>query len=245
MKKKLNLIFTTMLMVTIATLPLFTGGCKSTPLKDALGNTLTVDDIETYGELVGETGYYVYCYYKNNPKYEKYTQRCEEVYSALEKAQEESGKEGLDLQAVNDATLDIITIAAASELGPTGAAGVRAASAVLLKLGYKFYKDKMSEDQLETYLAAAYRGVKRAKANGADLVGEPTDIDKLVALQPSEECGLVCVIDKVKSRLEAGGLSNYDEKRLKNRLKELGILMKEDEAQMIKELELEKGTPLE
>ena len=236
MKKILSLI---LLVMTVLSVAIFTTGCKSTPLKDALGNTLTVDDIETYGELVGETGYYVYCYYKNNPKYEKYTKRCEEIYSALEKAQEESGKEGLDLQAVNDATLDIITIAAASELGPTGAAGVRAASAVLLKLGYQFYKKQMSEDQLETYLAAAYKGVKRAKANGADLVGEPTDIDKLVALQPSEECGLVCVIDKVKSRLEAGGLTDYDSKRLKKRLKELQKQYDKEVAEIEAEFETE------
>lgn len=236
MKKILPLI---LLVMTVLSVAIFTTGCKSTPLKDALGNTLTVDDIETYGELVGETGYYVYSYYKNNPKYAKYVVRCEEIYKALEKAQEASGRDALDLQAVNDATLDIITIAAASELGPTGAAGVRAASAVLLKLGYQFYKKQMNEDQLETYLAAAYRGVKRAKENGADIIAEPTDIDKLVAMEPSEECGLVCVIDKVQSRLETGGLSKYDEKRLKARLKELKKRMAEEEAAIQAEFEAE------
>ncbi len=239
MKNRLPALLIAGLFALLITASVFEVGCKSTPLKDALGNTLTVDDIETYGELVGETGYYVYCYYKNNPKYEKYTKRCEEIYSALEKAQEESGKEGLDLQAVNDATLDIITIAAASELGPTGAAGVRAASAVLLKLGYQFYKKQMNEDQLETYLAAAYRGVKRAKENGADIIAEPTDVDRLLVLEPSEECGLVCVIDKVQSRIETGGLSKYDEKRLKARLKELKKRLADEEAAIQAEFEAE------
>ena len=68
---------------------------------------------------------------------------------------------------------------------------------------------------------ARIAGIQAAKKNGADFIAEPTEIDKLIALQPSDECGIDCVMDKVKTRLNAGGLTQYDEKRLKKRLKEL------------------------
>ena len=42
-----------------------------------------------------------------------------------------------------------------------------------------------------------------------------------MALEPSEECGINCVMDKISTRLNAGGLTEYDEKRLKKRYKEL------------------------
>ena len=73
MKKKLNLIFTTMLMVTIASLPLFTSGCKSTSvLGSSLGNNLNIADYKAAGEAVGEAGYYAYAYLKQDGKYSKY-----------------------------------------------------------------------------------------------------------------------------------------------------------------------------
>jgi hypothetical protein len=53
------------------------------------------------------------------------------------------------------------------------------------------------------------------------MIKQPIDIDKLIAMQPTEECSINCLRDKVSARLDAGGLSKYDEKRLKKRYKEL------------------------
>ena len=140
-------------------------GCTtaSTPLKDALGNTLTTQDLQTYGKLVGESGYYVYAYYKNNPKYAKEVKRCEEIYTALEKAKKYGGREGLDLVAINDATCEIITLAATAKLGPTNGALVGAGSRALIMMCYQYYKRNLKEDNLEVYLAAVWEGIEAAK----------------------------------------------------------------------------------
>lgn len=233
--KKIALIFILLMFCVVA----FTGCTTATPLRDALGNTLTTQDLQTYGKLVGESGYYVYAYYKNNPKYAKEVKRCEEIYIALEKAKTDGGREGLDLAAVNDATCEIITLAATAKLGPTNGALVGAGSRALILMGYQFYKSRLKEDNLEFYLASVWEGVEAAKKSGADIIAEPTEIDKLIALEPSEECGLVCVIDKVKSRLEAGGLTDYDTKRLKKRLKELQKQYDKEVAEIEAEFEAE------
>ena len=221
MKNKLERILTILCLSALIVSSCLWTGCASTPLKDALGNTLTTQDIQTYGEVVGEAGYYAYSFYKNNPKYAKEIARIEQIWQAIERAKLNGGREGLDLAAVNDATCEIITLAATAYLGPSNGALVGAGSRAALLLGYQFYKNRVKEDNLEVYLNAVYTGAGRAKKNGADLIAEPTEIDKLIALEPSEECGINCVMDKVLSRLNAGGLTEYDEKRLKKRYKEL------------------------
>lgn len=240
MKNKLFAFLGVMFFALLIVVMINMVGCKTaTPLKDALGNTLTTQDLQTYGKLVGESGYYVYAYYKNNSKYAKEVKRCEEIYTALEKAKTDGGREGLDLVAINDATCEIITLAATAKLGPTNGALVGAGSRALILMFYQYYKKGLKEDNLEVYLAAVWEGIEAAKKSGADIIAEPTEIDKLVALEPSEECGLVCVIDKVKSRLEAGGLTDYDTKRLKKRLKELQKQYDKEMAEIEAEFEAE------
>ena len=239
--KKLSAFLMVGLFTLLIGLSLFEVGCTtaSTPLKDALGNTLTTQDLQTYGKLVGESGYYVYAYYKNNPKYAKEVKRCEEIYTALEKAKKYGGREGLDLVAINDATCEIITLAATAKLGPTNGALVGAGSRALIMMFYQYYKKGLKEDNLEVYLAAVWEGIEAAKKNGADIIAEPTEIDKLIAMQPTEECPINCLRDKVSARLDAGGLSKYDEKRLKKRLKELKKMEAEINADIEEEFEAE------
>lgn len=239
--KKLSVILMVGIFTLLICLSLFEVGCTtaSTPLKDALGNTLTTQDLQTYGKLVGESGYYVYAYYKNNPKYAKEVKRCEEIYTALEKAKTDGGREGLDLVAINDATCEIITLAATAKLGPTNGALVGAGSRALILMFYQYYKKGLKEDNLEVYLAAVWEGIEAAKKNGADIIAEPTEIDKLIAMQPTEECPINCLRDKVSARLDAGGLSKYDEKRLKKRLKELKKMEAEINADIEEEFEAE------
>lgn len=240
MKKKLSMFLTAGLFALLIGLSVVETGCASTPLKDAIGNTLSTSDIQTYGEVVGEAGYYAYCYYKNNPKYAKEIARIEEIWAAIEKAKIEGGRENLDLAAINDATCQIITLAATTELGPANGALVGAGARAALLLGYQFYKSRMKDDQLEVYLNAVWTGVEKAKKNGVLTIAEPTEVDKLVSLEPSEECGIECVIDKVRSRLAAGGLTNYDEKRLKARLKELNKRYEQMMAEIEAEIEAER-----
>ena len=221
MKNKLERILTIICLAALIVSSCLWIGCASTPLKDALGNTLTKADIQTYGETVGEIGYYVFKTYENNEKYAKQIARCKEIYAALEKAKAEGGREGLDLAAVNDATCEIITMAATAKLGPANGALVGAGARYAILLGYNFYKHRVQEDNLEVYLNAVYTGIERAKKNGADFIPAKTPIDELIALEPSEECGIECVIYKVEHALQDKNLTDYDRKRLKKRLKEL------------------------
>ena len=240
MKKKLNLIFATMLMVTIATLPLFTSGCKSTSvLGSSLGNNLTVADYKAAGEAVGEAGYYAYAYLKQDAKYAKYTTRCEEIYAALEAAQGGDANQSIDVAAVNDAALQVLQVVLAAKYGPTQAALIMAGARIGVGFAYQLVKSKIPEDKLSLYLDGVWAGIQQAKKNGADLIKEPTEIDKLVALEPSEECGINCVMDKITTRLNAGGLTEYDEKRLKKRYKELKKLYDKEMAAIEEEMAAE------
>lgn len=236
MKNKIYAFMGVLVFALLIVASLLSSSCKSvTPLTDALGNTLSTSDIQTYGLMIGETGYYVFKYYENNPKYSKQIERCKEIYAALEKAKNEGGRDGLDLAAVNDATCEIITLAATAKLGPANGALVGAGARAALMLGYQFYKSRMKESQLEIYLNAVWKGIENAKANGADLIPQKTEVDELVALQPSEECGIECCIYKVEHKLEDKTLSDYDRKRLKKHLDELNELYQ----QMVKEIEEE------
>ena len=240
MKKKLNLIFTTMLMVTIAALPLFTSGCKSTSvLGSSLGNNLNVQDYKAAGEAVGEAGYYAYAYLKQDAKYAKYTTRCEELYAALEAAQGGDANQSIDVAAVNDAALQVLQVVLAAKYGPTQAALITAGARIGVGFAYQLVKSKIPQDKLSLYLDGVWAGIQNAKSNGADLIKEPTDIDKLIAMQPTEECPINCLRDKVSARLDAGGLSKYDEKRLKKRLKELKKMEAEINADIEEEFKAE------
>ena len=236
MKKMTTIIMAALLAVTIAT---FTG-CKSTSnLVKPLGNTFTVADYKAAGEAVGEAGYYAYAYLKQDAKYAKYTTRCEEIYAALEAAQGGDTEQTIDVAAVNDAALQVLNVVLAAKYGPTQAALITAGARLGVGFAYQLVKSKIPEDKLSLYLDGVWQGIQQAKKNGADIIKEPTDIDKLLALEPSEECGLVCVIDKIKARLNAGGLSEYDEKRLKKRYNELEKRHQKELEEIEKELETE------
>ena len=197
-------------------------GCKSTsPLASSLGSNLQVSDYKAAGEAVGEAGYYSYAFLKQDAKYAKYTQRCEEIYKALEAAQGGDADTSIDVAAINDAALQVLQVVLAAKYVPTQAALITAGARIGVGFAYNLVKQKIPEDKLSLYLDGVWQGIQNAKKNGADLISEPTEIDKLIALEPSEGCDLDCVIDKVSSRLNAGGLTEYDEKRLKNRLKVL------------------------
>lgn len=233
MKTLTLFLLTATLCVAIAAMT----GCKSTSvLGKTVGTTLTVQDYKAAGEAVGEAGYYAYAYLKQDNKYAKYTTRCEEIYAALEAAQGGDDEATIDVAAVNDAALQVLQVVLAAKYGPTQAALITAGARIGVGFAYNLVKSKIPEDKLSLYLDGVWQGIQNAKRNGADLIKEPTEIDNLIALEPSEECGLVCVIDKVSSRLNAGGLTEYDERRLKKRLKELLKMYDKEAAEVEKEV---------
>lgn len=234
MKTLTLFLLTATLCVAIAAMT----GCKSTSvLGKTVGETLTVQDYRAAGEAVGESGYYAYAYLKQDKKYAKYTTRCEEIYAALEAAQGGDAEATIDVAAVNDAALQVLNVVLAAKYGPQQAALITAGARLGVGFAYNLVKRKIPEDKLSLYLDGVWAGIQKAKKNGADFIAEPTEIDKLVALEPSEGCDLDCVIDKVSSRLNAGGLTEYDQKRLKNRLK----VLKKQKAGTAKAFECKDG----
>ncbi len=222
MKDKLLVFLSVMVFALLLLASLTSIGCKTpTPLTDAFGKEVNAGDVKIAGEALGEGMYLAYKFLEQDKKYDMYTDRLRKIYLALEKAQAEGDTAGLDVEAITNAALDVLAVVAAAEYGPQNAAAIKLASSIAVRYLVLFAKSRLPESQLEVFVSSVWTGVQRAKASGADLIAEPTEIDELVKLEPSEECGLVCVIDKVSSRLNAGGLSKYDEKRLKKRLKEL------------------------
>ena len=226
----------TMLCLIAASLT-WTGCTTTSPLGQAVGSQLTITDYKAAGEAVGEAGYYAYSFLKQDKKYERYTDRCEQIYDALEKAHEGNPSASIDVAAVNDAALQILQVVLTAKYGPTQAALITAGARLGVGFAYNLVKQKIPENKLNLYLEGVYEGIQTAKANGADFIAEPTEIDKLIALEPSEECGLQCIEDKIRSRLSAGGLTEYDEKRLKKRLKHF----QEEKAKIEKEVAEDVG----
>ncbi len=216
MKKILLLLV--MIVMCSAVFFLAACGTTKTPLKDALGNTLAVTDYKLAGEAVGEAGYYAYCDLKQDAKYDKYTAYCEQIYAALEAAQGGDASAAIDAAAINDAALQVLNVVLAAKYGPSQAALITAGARLGLGFAYNLVKRNIPEDKLTLYLDGVWAGIQKAKKNGADWLKEPTEIDVLVKMEPSEECGLQCIEDKIRAKLDAGGLTEYDRKRLEKRL---------------------------
>lgn len=232
-----------MLMMVFSIVLFLFVGCTtaSTPLSNSLYQTLTQEDLKIYAEAMGELGYYLCSYYANDPKHADKIERLKTIYAAIDRAKKEGGREGLDLAALNDATAEIVALLASSQLGPAYGPMAKVGTKALLITGYNYYKSRIKNDNLEVILESAWNGVEKAKASGADFIAAPTDIDELIAMEPSEECGLQCILDKIRSRLDAGGLTAYDKKRLKKRKDELEKILKQIEAEVAAEKAAEKA----
>ncbi len=240
MKNKIYAFMGVLVFALLIVASLLSSSCKTaTPLTDAFGKEVNAGDVKIAGEALGEGMYLAYTFLEQDKKYDMYTERLRKIYLALEKAQAQGDTAGLDVEAITNAALDVLAVVAAAEYGPQNAAAIKLASSIAVRYLVLFAKSRLPESQLEVFVSSVWTGVQRAKASGADLIAEPTEIDKLIAMEPSEECGINCLLDKVSSRLNAGNLSKYDEKRLKKRYKELKKLYEKEMADIEAELEAE------
>ena len=236
-----TIIFNSILMAMLFALLAFSvvdmSGCTTaSPLGQAVGSSLTVTDYKLAGQAVGEAGHYAYSFLKQDPKYATYTARCEQIYAALEKAHEGNPDTNIDIAAVNDAALQVLNVVLAAKYGPTQAALITSGARLGILFATNLVRQKIPENKLNLYLEGVWQGIQTAKTNGADLIAEPTEIDKLIALEPTEECPINCLRDKVKAKLNAGGLTEYDRKRLEKREKELKKLEEKINAEITQEL---------
>ena len=133
MKKTIHNAFTLIVMLALIVSSCLWTGCSTTGKTSLLGSVKQVivgDDYEAAGKAVGDASYTAYVLLKGNPKYEKYTKKCEELYAALDDAESETVKLG----TVNQVALEVMQAALTAKYGYAKASlittGVRIGGAV-------------------------------------------------------------------------------------------------------------------
>ncbi len=117
MKKILYLMMVTAICFAMICLPLFLcASCKSAVRPSLLGtvkNVLIGDDYEAAGKTFGEACYMGYLILEGNPKYKEYTDKCKELYKALDAAEAETVKLG----TVNTVAMEVMQVALTAKYG--------------------------------------------------------------------------------------------------------------------------------
>ena len=173
MKKTIHNAFTLIVMLALIVSSCLWTGCSTTGKTSLLGSVKQVivgDDYEAAGKAVGEAGYTAYVILKGNPKYEKYTKKCEELYAALDDAESETVKLG----TVNQVALEVMQAALTAKYGYAKASlittGVRIGGAVADRIIAKRV-DAVAADQ---FLKGFKQGLDLAIAKTpADAFAEP------------------------------------------------------------------------
>lgn len=136
-------------------------GCTSTG-KNFFGvvkGVVVGDDYEAAGRMVGEAGYMAYVIMKGDPKYDKYTQKAEEIYAALDNA------EGFDTASMNQVILEVMQAALTARYGYVKATlitnGVRIGGVIADRL---ILKDVSAADAT-LYAKGLKEGIDEARAN--------------------------------------------------------------------------------
>ena len=111
--KKLSAFLMVGLFVLLIGLSLFEVGCTSvTPMLGNVTQVIVGDDYEAAGKAVGEAGYTAYVILKGNPKYDKYTKKCEELYAALDAADSD-----VKIGTVNTVAMEVMNAALTVKYG--------------------------------------------------------------------------------------------------------------------------------
>jgi hypothetical protein len=167
-----------MAVMMVCSILFFCEGCqtaKSTSLIGTVKQVIIGDDYEAAGKVVGEAGYMAYVILKGNPKYEKYVQKCEELYSALNNAESETVKLG----TINTVAMEIMNVALTAKYGYVKAqlitTGVRIGGAVA---------DRIIAKRVDTI--AADKFVKGFK-EGLDLAIAKTPADALIPAEKEQK----------------------------------------------------------
>lgn len=169
----------TLIMAAFAALIILPAtGCTSTKKTNLIGtvkNVIIGEDYEAAGKTVGEAGYMAYVILKNNPKYEKYTAKCEELYAALDDAESETVKLG----TINTVAMEVMQVALTAKYGYAKAqlitTGVRIGGAVA---------DRIIAKKVDT--VAADKFVKGFK-DGIDIAKAKTPADALIPAEKEQK----------------------------------------------------------
>ena len=148
------------MMVAILTAMTILTGCK-TAEKGFFGivkGVVIQDDYKAAGYRVGKAAYMGYVIMKGDPKYDKYTKKAEEIYAALDNAQD------FDTKSVNQTALEILQAALTARYGYVKAAlitdGVRIGGVV----ADRFIVKNVSSTDADLYIKGLKEGIDDARA---------------------------------------------------------------------------------
>ena len=154
MKKILSVLFALSLTVVMT-------GCSSTGNKGFFGvvkNVLIGDDYEEAGRMVGKAGYTAYVIMKGDPKYDKYTKKAEEIYTALDNA------ENFDEASVNQIFLEVLRAALQTRYGYLEAEGITMGVRIGGAIADRMIVKNVSSADAKLYLKGIKEGIDEARA---------------------------------------------------------------------------------
>jgi hypothetical protein len=188
MKTKLERILTLFCLAALIVSSCLWTGCSTTGKTSLLGSVKQVivgDDYEAAGRAVGEAGYMAYVVLKGDKKYAKYTDKCEELYAALDNAESETVKLG----TINQVALEVMQVALTAKYGYAKASlittGVRIGGAVADRIIAK----KVDTIAADKFVKGFKEGIDEAK--GAALpavVTDTTKAPKYITCQKGQKC---------------------------------------------------------
>lgn len=165
MKKTIfhQILFAVIISLLLFSLIPMTGCASKGGGKSMLGTVKEViigDDYEVAGETLGSVSVTAYTILKGNSKYDKYTQKMEEVYAALDKADG-----GITAGTVNEIALEVAQVALTAKYGYAKASlvttGIRIGGAVADRMIAK----KVDDVAAEQFLKGFKTGVDKALAD--------------------------------------------------------------------------------
>ena len=174
--KKITNLVMALMMTSLLVFTLLGAGCAAMKngkpsLLGTVKDVIVGNDYEAAGKTVGEAAYMGFLILEGNPKYDKYTEKCKELYKALDNAESETVKLG----TVNSIAMEVMQVALTAKYGYVKAqlitTGVRIGGAVA---------DRIIANKVDT--VAADKFIKGFK-EGIDLAIAKTPADALTELE--------------------------------------------------------------
>lgn len=177
MKKKLSMFLAAGLFALLICLSLFEVGCTSvTPMFGNVAQVIVGDDYEAAGKAVGEAGYTAYVILKGNPKYDKYTKKCEELYAALDAADSD-----VNIGTINTVAMEVMNAALTVKYGYAKAqlitTGVRIGGAVADRIIAKRVDAVAAEQFLKGFKQGLDLAIAKTPADAFVEVEKPKAFD--------------------------------------------------------------------
>ncbi len=157
----------TLIMVALSTMLIFTGCASKSSGKSLLGSVKQIivgDDYYQAGKNVGGASVVAYGLLKDDPKYEKYTKKCEELYAALQTAEG-----GATAGGANEIALEILQVALTAKYGYAKARLITTAVRIGGAVADRIIAKKVDEVAANQFLNGFRDGVEES------LAGLPAD----------------------------------------------------------------------